>query len=98
MSNKKIYYIYENMPYVEEDELNICGCGGKPVVNFVFDYDSHSFKETEVYCKKCGITTGIRETIDKAINVWQKCFEPEEPDYSEYYEVCTGCSGNFGKD
>ena len=83
------------MPYVDESKLPKCGCGGPPVVDFVFDYDKKEFGATAILCKKCGMTTQIEDNIDKAIIVWNKAFSE---DCSAYYDVCTGCSGNFGKD
>jgi Fe2+ or Zn2+ uptake regulation protein len=46
-------------------------------------------------CKECGMTTQIEDNIDEAIKTWQRAFSK---DYFEYYDVCTGCSSNFGKD
>jgi hypothetical protein len=46
-------------------------------------------------CKKCGMTTQLEENIDEAIKTWQNAFSKDD---SEYYDVCTGCSGNFGKE
>jgi hypothetical protein len=47
------------MPYIDESKLPKCGCGGSPIVNFVFDYDKKEFGETSIMCKKCGIATQI---------------------------------------
>jgi hypothetical protein len=35
------------------------------------------------------------DNIDTAIKTWQNAFSKDD---SEYYDVCTGCSGNFGKE
>ena len=72
----KIYYVLNDLPYVEEKELYDCGCGGKPIVDFCFK--NGKFKETEIHCNKCGISTGVKETIDEAIEIWQKCFETND--------------------
>lgn len=95
MNCLSVYWIHEEMPYVDESNLPKCGCGGSPVVDFVFDYDKKEFGATAILCKKCGMTTQIEDNIDEAIRVWKKAFSE---DCSEYYDVCTGCSGNFGKD
>ena len=41
------------------------------------------------------MTTQIEDNIDEAIKTWRKAFSE---DYSKYYDGCTGCSGNFGKE
>lgn len=92
----KFYIVHEDLPIVYEDELYKCGCGGKAIVDYF--YSNNKFSNISIKCKKCGMTTPILDNIDEVINIWQKCFEPEEPDYSEYYDTCTGCSGNFGKE
>ncbi len=95
MNYLSVYWTHEGMPYVDESKLNKCGCGGSPMVDFIFDYDTKQFKEAAVMCKKCGITTQLEADIDEAIKTWQNAFSK---DYSEYHDVCTGCSGNFGKE
>lgn len=99
--HNKTYYISQDMPYVYEDNLYKCGCGGNPLINYRFDYDSCKFKETEIYCKECGMSTGIRDNIDEAINVWQECFDETNyhrnwcQTYNDDYDKCLGCSGGF---
>ena len=65
------------------------------MVDFIFDYETKQFKSAFVVCNECGITTQLEENIEDAIKTWQKAFSE---DYSEYYDDCTGCSGNFGKE
>ena len=94
---KKIYYVENGLPYVHENELYKCGCGGNPQVDFIFD--GKNFSEVSIMCKECGITTQIMDNIDEAIEIWQNCFKPDEYIPSdEDYDRCLGCSGNFGKD
>ena len=96
MNCLSVYWIHEGMPYVDESKLPKCGCGGSPVIDFVFDYDKKEFCETSIMCKNCGITTQIEDNIDDAIRTWKNAFSK---DYSEYHDhVCLGCSGNFGKE
>ncbi len=95
MNCSSVYWIHEGMPYVDESKLKKCGCGGSPMVEFLFDYETQQFIDASITCKECGITTQLIDDIDKAIKIWQKAFSE---DCSEYYDVCTGCSGNFGKD
>jgi hypothetical protein len=83
------------MPYVDESKLKKCGCGGSPIVDFLFDYETKQFIDASITCKECGMTTQLKDNIDEVIRVWNKAFSE---DYSEYYDVCTGCSGNFGKE
>lgn len=74
MNCLSVCWIHEGMPYVDESKLYKCGCGGSPIVDFIFDYDTKQFKGAFVVCKKCGITTQFEENIDKAIEIWQNCF------------------------
>lgn len=91
-----VYWIHEGMPYVDESKLPKCGCGGSPKVEFLFDYETQQFIDASITCKECGITTELIDDIDKVIKIWQNAFSK---DYSsEYYDRCTGCSGNFGKE
>lgn len=75
---KKIYYIENGLPYVNENELYKCGCGGSPVVDFLFDYETQQFIDASITCKECGITTQLIDDIDKAIEIWQNCFETND--------------------
>lgn len=95
MNCSSVYWIHEGMPYVDESKLKKCGCGGSPIVDFLFDYETKQFIDASITCKECGMTTQLKDDIDEAIRVWNKAFSE---DYSEYYDVCTGCSGNFGKE
>ena len=95
MNCLSVYWTDEGMPYVDESKLNKCGCGGSPMVDFIFDYDTKQFKEAAVMCKECGMTTQLEDNFDEAIKTWQNAFSKDD---SEYYDVCTGCSGNFGKE
>jgi hypothetical protein len=71
---EKVFYIHEGMPYVLSENIYLCGCGEEPEINFGFDYQKGEFLFGEVYCKKCGITTGVRETLEEAVKVWKNCF------------------------
>ena len=62
------------MPYVDESQLPKCGCGGSPIVDFIFDYETKQFKGAFIMCKECGITTQFEENIDVAIKTWKKVF------------------------
>jgi hypothetical protein len=95
MNCLSVYWIHEGMPYVDESKLPKCGCGGNPQVYFVFDYENEKFTDVSVLCKECNIQTPIVDNIDTAIKTWQNAFSKDD---SEYYDVCTGCSGNFGKE
>ena len=70
-----VYWIHEGMPYIDETKLYKCGCGGSPIVDFIFDYDKKKFSEVSIKCKECGITTQIVDNIDEAIEIWQNCFD-----------------------
>lgn len=95
MNCSSVYWIHEGIPYVDESKLKKCGCGGSPIVDFLFDYETKQFIDASITCKECGMTTQIEDNIDEAIRVWNKAFSG---DYSECYDVCTSCSENFGKD
>lgn len=96
MNCLSVYWIHEGMPYIDESALPKCGCGGSPMVYFVFDYENEKFTDVSVICKECNMQTPIVDNIDTAIEIWRKAFSE---DYSEYHDhVCLGCSGNFGKE
>jgi hypothetical protein len=96
MNCSSVYWIHEGMPYVDESKLKKCGCGGSPIVDFLFDYETKQFIDASITCKECGMTTQLKDDIDEVIKVWNKAFSE---DYSEYHDhVCLGCSGNFGKE
>lgn len=46
-------------------ELRTCLCGGRPVLG-------HIAENTVVYCNSCGMNTGLRDTDEKAIAIWNK--------------------------
>lgn len=71
----KLYYVENGLPYVDEDKLPPCGCGGKAKVDFHFQ--NGKFRDVEIYCGDCYITTGIRNDIDKAIDVWHNAMAPK---------------------
>lgn len=100
-----IAYIEHGLGYVLEDKLPNCGCGGKPVVSF--ENDKNKFLFMEIYCQKCGITTGVcydnnNHPENKAINKWNNAFqelsELKHKLLATSKNICLGCSGNFGKE
>jgi hypothetical protein len=74
MNCPSVYCIHEGKPYVDESKLNKCGCGGSPMVDFIFDYETQQFIDASIMCKECGITTQIEINIDEAIKTWQNAF------------------------
>lgn len=69
-----VYHIREGKPYIDESKLPKCGCGGSPIVDFLFDYETQQFIDASIMCKECGITTQLIDDIDKAIKIWQNAF------------------------
>ena len=75
--NCSVYWIHEGMPYVDESKLKNCGCGGSPIVDFLFDYETQQFIDASITCKECGMTTQLIDDIDKVIKTWQNAFETD---------------------
>ena len=51
MNCLSVYWIHEGMPYIDESKLPKCGCGGSPIVDFVFDYDKNNLQKFQLCVK-----------------------------------------------
>jgi hypothetical protein len=89
-------WIDNGLPYVDEDALALydCGCGNKPLFDFIFDYRNNKFICAQVRCTKCGMNTGSYKNPEKAIEIWQNAFETDH--YHKEYcrfnddDICLG--------
>lgn len=94
----EIAYIENGIAYVFEDQLPLCGCGGKPKV--LFNDNGRKFTSFQIYCGKCGMTTDVCDSAKKAINKWMKCFgdlerlkEDAAAYESEHWDDCLSFAG-----